>query len=183
MASITRHAFISDCGKYRYQLSRTWEPEKAVATFIMLNPSTADGTQDDPTIRKCLGFARQWGCRGLRVVNLFAFRATKPRDMLAADDPVGPDNHDSVLRAVDAAAHLHSGWGGPSGPVVCAWGTHGSFMDQDETVLGWLDTVTVRPQALGLTKDGHPKHPLYVPYSATLIRYAGRRSLSVGEPA
>jgi hypothetical protein len=132
----------------------------------MLNPSTADATNDDPTIRRCIGFARHWGCGRLVVLNLFAVRATDPADMKRADDPVGPENRDWFDRT------LRDSHGGP---VVCAWGVHGAYMEQDLTVLGWLDRVGVEPLALGVTREGHPKHPLYLPYSAALVPFAGSR--------
>ncbi|MFD3920195.1 DUF1643 domain-containing protein [Streptomyces sp. NPDC058595] len=91
-----RTALISDCGRYRYRLTRTWGPGPA-AVMVMLNPSTADGTQDDPTVRRCVTFADAWGCGGLIVVNLYAWRATKRAELKLAPDPVGPDN-DAHLR-------------------------------------------------------------------------------------
>jgi hypothetical protein len=156
----TKSAVLSPDRKYRYHLYRSIPGGgNRIATFIMLNPSTADHEVDDPTIRKCIGFARRWGCGELHIVNLFAVRATDPREMRRASDPVGPDNHEWVMRTVARAPD--------SGPIVCAWGLHGSYMGQDQTVLGWLDGVH-EPKALGITKDGHPRHPLYVPYEAEL---------------
>jgi hypothetical protein len=161
----TRAAVISDCGKYRYHLARRFDAgDRRIATFIMLNPSTADAVIDDPTIRKVMGFARRWGCGELQVVNLFAYRATAPTDLRKADDPVGAGNRKWVCRAANE-----------SGLVVCAWGTHGAYMNQDLAVLGWLTALGVRPFALGLTRDGHPRHPLYVPYSAELVPFEGRQ--------
>jgi hypothetical protein len=154
----TRSAVVSDCGKYRYHLYRKVGESRRAATFIMLNPSTADHEVDDPTIRKVMGFARRWGCDELHVVNLFAFRATKPADLREATDPVGPENRDWLRRAVELAC---------DGPVVCAWGTHGAYMGQDEAVLGWIGGLC-QPVCLGMTRDGHPRHPLYVSYSAEL---------------
>lgn len=184
-------ATISQCGRYRYRLWREWrlhpvpaqwdmwvdergkpvvdgagaqlgEPKACV--FIMLNPSTADGAQDDPTIRRCVSFARSWGFDRLEVLNLFAHRATNPRELLALsdeDDPVGPSN----LEAFKDVLH----YGGPVGRLVCAWGAHGAHLGQDETALGWLGSH--RCYALGLTKEGQPKHPLYVPGNALLAEF------------
>jgi hypothetical protein len=109
------------------------------------------------------------------VANLFGIRATDPAAMRKMRDPVGPVNHDWVLEAVRLA-------GSPSdtakcGPVVCAWGTHGAYLNQDLTVLGWIEHVC-RPMALGMTRDGHPKHPLYMPYESRLIRLSSRMSRS-----
>jgi len=151
-----RNAVISTCGRYRYLLTRQVGPGLQTATFIMLNPSTADATSDDPTIRRCIGFARRWGCGQLAVLNLFAVRATDPADMKRADDPVGPENRDWFDRTLLA----------PEGPVVCAWGVHGEYRGQDLTVLAWLAEYGIKPLALGMTRDGHPKHPLYLPKSA-----------------
>ena len=152
---IQRGASISDCGRYRYSLTRKWELGAYSLPIIMLNPSTADADVDDPTIRRCMAFARREGFGGIRVMNLFAFRATSPADMKASDDPIGPNcsTHLEDILAIAAEAEL---------PVLAAWGTHGSFRGRDEAVKisakGWGTKLV----CLGTTKDGHPKHPLYV---------------------
>src|SRR6185369_17379869 len=92
-------AVISKCGKYRYSLRREWIGGAGTVCFIMLNPSTADASVDDPTIRRCIGFAQRWGYQILEVVNLYAYRATRPRDMFAAADPVGPENEYYLCKA------------------------------------------------------------------------------------
>ncbi len=154
-------AIISPCGLYRYWLSRKWSDAKN-ATFIMLNPSTADAKEDDATIRRCVNYAKEWDCGGLEVVNLFAFRATKPKDMFAADDPVGPENMFFIYRAIPLAKY-----------VVCAWGANGGFKQQDEAVISFLNEpgnrrvckpskVVPELLCLGQTKKGQPKHPLYL---------------------
>jgi hypothetical protein len=161
-------AVISGDGKYRYHLRRTIAPHGRIATFIMLNPSTADAWVDDPTIRKCVGFCQRWDCGELHVVNLFAVRAADPAVMRQSDDPVGPDNCAWVQRIVDITVNRVS----PErrGYVVCAWGTRGIYMGQDQNVLG-LIAKQCKPMCLGVTQDGHPKHPLYVPYgSANRLR-------------
>lgn len=163
-------AEISACGLYRYLLRRKWRDGKPCA-FIMLNPSTADAQQDDPTIRRCLGFARAWGCGELLVVNLFAYRATSPRDLYEASDPVGPDNMGYVKQAVDYAARAYRD---APGLTVCAWGHHGTYLDQDRTVMGWLDQQGIVPMALAMTKDGQPRHPLYLKSDLAPAPYAGR---------
>ena len=164
-------AIISECGKYRYSLTRKWA-DGPRCVFIMLNPSTADAIQDDPTIRRCIGFAKDWGCGELIVVNLFAYRATEPKDMLAADDPVGPENMEYVKRAVRLAAGEGDRYGmPPAGPVVCAWGAHGGHMGQDQTVRGWIEAELVTPMALAFTKDGQPRHPLYLKRDLTPIPF------------
>jgi hypothetical protein len=164
----TRSAVISGDDKYRYHLWRRIADRGCIATFIMLNPSTADGLIDDPTIRKCMGFCERWGCGELHVVNLFAFRATDPADLRRADDPVGPDNFDWIRRTVDITLNrTHSG---RRARVVCAWGTRGVYMAQDQIVIGRIEDIC-QPMCLGVTLDGHPKHPLYVRYSAELVAY------------
>lgn len=154
---LTRDATISACGKYRYRLSRQWG-DGPVATFIMLNPSTADAAIDDPTIRKCMGFAQRWGMTGIYVGNLFAVRATKPQDMMRAADPVGPENEEHLSWMCERA-------GKNGGTVICAWGANGSYMQQDRTMLDWLRRWHIAPNALRLTRKSRaPEHPLYVPY-------------------
>jgi hypothetical protein len=157
---VNRAALISDCGRYRYWLTRCWDAEARQACFIMLNPSVADASVDDPTIRRCVGFARAWGCGGVRVVNLFAYRATRPGDMRAADDPVGPENDRHLL---DAARGCH--------PVVAAWGVHGGHRNRDGAAAGLLLSAGVTVQCLGTTRDGRPRHPLYVPADQPLVPF------------
>ncbi|WP_269586335.1 DUF1643 domain-containing protein [Roseibium sp. Sym1] len=135
----------------------------------MLNPSTADSTQDDRTIRRCISFSLREGCAGLAVWNLFAFRATDPAAMKAADDPVGPAN-DTYLRQGLALA---------SGPIIAGWGVHGSFMNRGQVV---LDMFGDRLKCLGRTKDGHPRHPLYLRSDAPLRPLAERSAENCGTP-
>ena len=118
--------------------------------FIGLNPSTANETADDPTIRRCIAFARSWGHGALCMANLFAYRATQPADLRAQDDPVGPEN-DAYLQKLAAEA----------GVVVAAWGVHGTHRGRHNVVRTMLPTL----HYLRLTKDGHPGHPLYLPAS------------------
>ena len=182
---IDKGAILSADERYRYLLWREWRGthdrknwrwfggkdgagaelgEPRACAFVMLNPSTADGDADDPTIRKCVSYARLWRYERLEVVNLFAYRATDPRVVLAlnhGDDPVGSRNQEYFDRIIDRA-----------GIVICASGAHGGHIGQDETALGWLDGK--RCFALGLTKEGHPRHPLYLPLEAEPIRFSGR---------
>lgn len=146
---VERFAVMSPCKLYRYALGRTWDFDRKPVLFVGLNPSTADADNDDPTIRRCIRFAKDWGHGGILMANLFAIRATDPKDMLRADDPIGERN-DYWL------AHL----AGLSGRVVAAWGAHGGHRDREQQVVdsGALGSFTV----LGLTKDGHPRHPLYM---------------------
>lgn len=142
-------------GRYRYSLWRIWDQTLPSCTWIMLNPSTADAEMDDPTIRRCMAFAKSWGCGGIYVVNLFAFRATDPQALKSATgDICGPDNEHWVREAISAAK---------GGPIVAAWGTHGRFRDEDQRMMYFLRMeLDVQVQCLGRTKDGHPRHPLYV---------------------
>lgn len=156
-----KEAYISDDGVYRYNLVRDWADEDGEGMlFIMLNPSTADAVEDDPTIRRCINFAKREGCEYIEVVNLFAFRATDPKDMKAAADPVGPEN-DLVIR--QALADVEK--------VVCAWGAHGSFMARDKVVLDIIHQAGHVPMALGVTQAGLPRHPLYLKNTAPLITF------------
>lgn len=187
---VSKGATISKCGRYRYRLWREWRGthdrknwrwltdsrgrvekdgagfdlgEPLACTFIMLNPSTADGSQDDATIRKCVSFAKRWKYERLEVVNLFAFRATDPKALLAlnhSDDPVGPDNLDHVEQATLSTR---------CGLVVAAWGVHGRHLEQHQQVWGW--TGRDHLLALGFTKAGDPRHPLYVRGDVELQEY------------
>lgn len=139
-------------GQYRYSLTRVWDAARPTMTFVLLNPSTADATQLDPTLRRCVGFANREGFGRMLVLNLYAFRATDPRAMKAAPDPVGPDN-DRVLASA-------------TGTVVAGWGTN-AHPDRVTDVLKLLPKL----HALGVTMGGHPRHPLYVPASAPLIEW------------
>lgn len=146
-------AVISEGGVYRYSLSRFWGDSKAnrLATWIMLNPSTADATEDDPTIRRCIRFTRRGNYDGLTVVNLFALRATDPWELAGHADPVGPDNDRWITSAATS-----------SDLVIAAWGNHGTLNGRDKTVLEMLDSLHVRLACLGTTTGGHPRHPLYL---------------------
>jgi hypothetical protein len=127
----------------------------------MLNPSVASADKDDPTIRRCVHFAKREGYDRMDVVNLFAHRATDPREilrMLDKDEPYGPRNQSVIERAVQDA-----------GVIVCAWGAHGRHLGHDQTVLGWLDRWSAPLKALGFTADGHPRHPLYVKGDQPLV--------------
>jgi hypothetical protein len=158
-------ALFSDDGRYRYKLERWWDrDEKTIShpswspnvTFVMLNPSTADAFVEDPTIRRCIGFARQWGFNHLVVVNLFAFRATNPRWLTdVAYDPVGPDNQIVVRAALEEADK-----------VICAWGNHGALRGAGDRLRSWMDGNSIEPFALHMSKLGQPGHPLYLPASS-----------------
>lgn len=165
MSNIERYAVISSCGAYRYHLVRTWREPLFLSTracnlaFIMLNPSTADHAVDDPTIRRCMGFARREGYCGIDVVNLYALRATDPSELCAAADPVGPENDAYLLRCL------------ANGEAVAAWGSVPFARERILHVLSLLRGVKMF--CLGANKDGSPKHPLYVPKNAALALWEG----------
>ena len=166
---ITRHhqkgdaaseAVYSECEAYRYLLTRVWESAGPRALFVMLNPSTATEVQNDPTVERCERRARALGFGAFRVTNIFAFRATDPTRMRAAPDPVGPANDDAIARSAPWADQ-----------IVCAWGSNGAHLDRGPAVEALL-RATGRPLFhLGLTKDGHPKHPLYIGYAQAPQRW------------
>lgn len=147
-------------GEYRYGLYRAWEPTPhRRVLFIMLNPSTADGLKDDPTIRRCVAFAKAWGFGGMEIGNVCALRATDPSALEEHPDPVGPQNGyalDFMLRGC--------------GTVVCAWGASGGYIAA-RAKASLVSQLRQRDRAyfhLGLTREGHPKHPLYLPRSVEL---------------
>lgn len=180
-------ATISANGIYRFILWREWRGSADDGTwhwtndhdgngkrigwpksclFIMLNPSTADGELDDPTIRRCVGYAKALKYDRLEVVNLFAYRATDPRQLLRmhhAQDPVGWENQSFIESAARDA-----------GIIICAWGAHGGHIGQDETVLGWIDSHAQKIHALKLTQDGKPCHPLYLPADSKPFPFGGK---------
>jgi hypothetical protein len=147
-------AVYSECARYRYALTRVWDPAGERVLFVMLNPSTATEVQNDPTVERCERRARTLGFGGFRVTNIFAWRDTDPRKMRAAPDPVGPDN--------DAAIRAGADW---ADRVICAWGSHGAHLDRGPAVEALLRATGAPLEHLGLTKHGHPRHPLYIAYT------------------
>ena len=166
---VQRHASISANGLYRFSLHRDWYDYGGLlggrprwVTCEMLNPSTADAAQDDPTIARCVRFARRLGATGLAVVNLYAYRATKPADLWKAPDPVGPsnDHHLAMFLAMAARSDF---------PIIAAWGSNA----RPERVAEVLRLPHAdRLQALGVTKDGAPRHPLYLRADAPLAPWS-----------
>lgn len=162
-----RGALLSECGRYRYRLWRIWDDLAPMMVWVMLNPSTADADADDPTIRKCVGFARQHKHGGIIVANLFAWRATEPRELLSARDPVGPDNNHHIAWATGAPLLA---------TVVAGWGRLPSrkFQERANQV-----EVLIRsrrtPHTFGVTQDGQPRHPLMLAYATPLIPLGSRR--------
>lgn len=137
--------------RHRYLLTRRWGTGGTTATFIMLNPSTATAQEDDPTIRRCIGYARDWGHSELVVVNLFAYRATKPMALREADDMVGPRNDYMLLRVCQ-----------PEWLTVAAWGAFGNLNGRGQQVADMLTDAGVDLSCLGVTASGQPRHPLYM---------------------
>ena len=158
-------ATFSDDGLYRYRLWRTWNPNLPTMVWIMLNPSTADAEVDDPTIRRCIGFAKREGCGGIEVVNLYALRATKPAHLLHHPDPEGPLNW----------MHWKSVVNDPrTSAVVVAWGAGaeaGGLPGSKANHMGILADGSNKAVCLGATKSGHPRHPLYVKADAPFVPF------------
>lgn len=162
-------AQLSECGTFRYYLVRRWDNSLPTLNFIMLNPSTADALEDDPTIRRCIQFAKDNGYGGIIVTNLFAFRATNPKVLLAAcrenqydlDKVYGPKNHTWLCQGVAS-----------SKTVCCAWGAHKAVDFADFPGLAAIfKTMNADVRCLGTTKAGEPKHPLYLRADLPLIEY------------
>lgn len=147
-------AIYSACERYRYALTREWSASGGRVAFVMLNPSTATEVQNDPTVERCERRARALGYGAFRVCNIFAWRDTDPRAMKAAADPVGPAN-DAAIAEACAWADL----------TICAWGTHGAHLNRGAEVAALIRRSGAPMAHLGLSKDGHPKHPLYIAYS------------------
>lgn len=182
---IQRTTQLSACLNFRWTLWRDWSKElqdrgamtlhftedphgdyypgkpDTYVNFIMLNPSTADATDDDNTTRKCVGFAQRWGFGAVCLTNLFGFRSRAPRKLYQAPDPVGELN-DHWIKNVASEAGL----------VVCAWGNHGRLRNRGEAVLKTLRELGVKANRLGkLTNEKQPGHPLFIPYTAELVPF------------
>lgn len=153
--NIEKGANISDCKQYRYLLWRIWDKNKPAVGFIGLNPSIADDQIDDPTIRRCMNYAKEWGYGGLYMANLFAYRATNPREMFKAKEPIGKNN-DATLKELANKVDK----------IIVAWGDNGKFKERYKALncLGKL-------YCLKINKSGQPAHPLYQPKNAQLIEY------------
>lgn len=159
------YAEMSACRRYRYTLHRDLGMQTPCLTAIMLNPSTATATKDDPTIRRLIGFAKSWGHGSVLVLNLFAIRSTDPREMLAAADPVGPRNDEVIAGALTQAKQQGRF-------VLAAWGAHGGHLGRDFHVMHKL-VEGVDWRCLGRTHKGQPKHPLYIPKNTTPQAFHG----------
>lgn len=158
MARILGVAAFSPDRKYRYLLTREWEPlipGKKSVLFVMLNPSTADSVEDDPTIRRCIGFAKRLECRELVVVNLYAYRATDWKELLKVEDPIGEKNDEQIrMSAQDASV------------VVAAWGAHVAHIPggpkRVDAVIDIISASHVMVKCLGFCKNKEPRHPLMI---------------------
>ena len=150
---IFRTADFSDDRRHRHSLTRRWAGESPMmCAFVGLNPSIADSFVDDPTIRRCIGFAREWGYSGLVMLNIFDLVSTDPKGLRQADDPVSDLNEGAFYEMLPKCDL-----------VICAWGTHGGYLGQGRSVLEWIEAAGHVPHVLRLTKHGHPSHPLYLP--------------------
>jgi hypothetical protein len=159
-------ATFSPCGEYRYELRRVWKPTARTMVFVGLNPSTADERTDDPTIRRILGFADDWGFGSLVMLNAFAYRSTDPKALHSRSarrrEVIGPDN-DSTLRRI-LATHRRD-------KLVLGWGANGTLLERGRDVASLALSVHRRPECFGLTQNGEPKHPLYLAASSRPSRY------------
>lgn len=159
MIEITRTAVISDCGRFRYRLGRRWDDGDTLL-FVMLNPSTADADIDDATIRRCFTFAKAHGFGALEVVNLYAFRATDPKDLRRAGYLAGPENDAHIAAAArDSAA------------ICVAWGANVAGLERPQIVLPLLRATGKPIQCLRITRSGYPQHPLMLASSCRLMPF------------
>ena len=156
MSTIKKSAVFSTCRKYRYSLTRLWNSEKGYVLFIGLNPSIADEIIDDPTLKRCINFAKDWGYGGLIMVNLFAYMSTDPKELKKTEIPIGKNNNKHILKN-----HQKSQL------TVVAWGNDGQFLERDKEVLKIIDN----PMCLNINKSGQPAHPLYQKKDQELINF------------
>jgi len=154
---VNKNATFSDCRKYRYALSRTWNGKKKTILFIGLNPSTANEKIDDPTIRRCINYAQNWGYGSLLMVNLFAYRATMPSELKNVKNPIGNDNDLHIIE-LSKKADI----------AVAAWGNEGTLLNRDKEVKKILPNL----MCLKINKSGQPSHPLYQKKDLKLIKYS-----------
>ena len=157
MSFINKTANFSSCRKYRYSLSRIWDKQKKFVLFIGLNPSTADEEVDDPTIRRCSGYAQKWGYGGFMMVNLFAYRTTLPSNLKKVKHPIGKDN-DKYIVKLSKKADI----------TVAAWGNNGNLYSRDKQVFSLVSSL----MCLRINKSGQPAHPLYLKKGLKLTKFA-----------
>ena len=157
MSFINKTANFSSCRKYRYSLSRIWDKQKKFVLFIGLNPSTADEEMDDPTIRRCSGYAQKWGYGGFMMVNLFAYRTTLPSNLKKVKYPVGSEN-DKYIVKLSKKADI----------TVAAWGDNGNLYSRDKQILSLVPNL----MCLKINKSGQPAHPLYLKKNLKLTKFS-----------
>ncbi|MDO8459475.1 MAG: DUF1643 domain-containing protein [Nanoarchaeota archaeon] len=144
---VTSEAIYSDCEKYRYTLSRTWDNKLDGILFIGLNPSTATELKNDPTVTRMINYAKAWNFGSITVCNAFAFRSTFPKDLKKTEEPVGEENDKYIMNEAQK-----------SKMIMAAWGNHAQYLGRSKQILSSLGTV----HHLGITKQGEPRHPLYL---------------------
>lgn len=158
-------AYISDCGKYRYTLTRIWQKELPRVLFVGLNPSTADGNKNDQTIRKLIGFCKTWGYGGFTIVNLFAYRSSNPK-ILAwllenGKDPIGKENQEIIGSYRESKKYKLS---------IMMWGNN--LPKGFEIYANKIRNILKNPHYFNTTKKGHPMHPLCLPYNTKLKKFS-----------
>ena len=156
MNTINKSAVFSPCRKYRYSLTRSWNSADGYVLFIGLNPSIADEIADDPTLKRCINFAKDWGYGGLIMVNLFAYMATYPSELKKVALPIGKENNNYILKGYQK-----------SQLTVIAWGNDGYLLKRDKEVLAIIEN----PMCLNINKSGQPVHPLYQKIGQKLINF------------
>ena len=161
-------AVYSACDRYRYALTRVWDDCGRRLVFVMLNPSKATELANDPTVERCERRSRQLGYGAMRVCNIFAWRETEPALLKKAREPNGAENDAQLREAAD--------WGDD---ILCAWGVHGAHLGRGETVARLLSEYPAPRLCLGQTKEGHPRHPLYVRYAQRLMPWADGQAATV----
>lgn len=155
-------AVFSPCRRYRYHLWRRWDIQKPMIAFCMLNPSTADERENDPTVERCQRRAKMWDFGGVEVLNIFAYRSTDPRALVIVNDPFGPENLGTILRVASRVAM-----------VVCAWGKHGHLRGAGQRTADLLrGEFPHKTHYLKLNGDGTPAHPLYLPYTLNPTKWS-----------
>ena len=157
MSYIYKNATFSSCRKYRYSLYRIWDKKKKLILFIGLNPSTADEKSDDPTIRRCSNYAKNWGYGGFMMANLFAYRSSLPCNLKKVKYPVGKDN-DKYIVTLSKKADI----------TVAAWGNYGNLFNRDKQILNIIPYL----MCLKINKSGQPAHPLYLKKDLELIKFS-----------
>jgi hypothetical protein len=158
---LERDAVISECGQYRYLLRRTWDHDKPRALFVMLNPSTADADIDDPTIRSCIRLCKSLDYGSFEVVNLFAWRATDPKELSFVSEPIG-EKTDPIMEAAVNRCDM----------IICGWGKNEFAKERARMVATSLRSFRPALFCFGKNKDGSPKHPLYIKSGTPLLAYA-----------